>query len=115
MNVGEIEIRDLRQVDVSKIRYSDQARHYKALNTKARIYFSFKDETILDNLEKRKCRPHTTLRKEVVPQVLRKMGMDPKTKVRWSQYAGCSCPCSPGFIVEDHSAAGKTVWVTVSE
>jgi len=34
---------------------------------------------------------------------LEAMGLPADTKVRWSQYAGCSCPCSPGFVVDGHS------------
>ena len=31
-------------------------------------------------------------------------------KVRWSQFAGCSCPCSPGFVV-DNSSYGYDIHV----
>lgn len=30
------------------------------------------------------------------------------TRLRWSQTAGCSCKCSPGFIVEDVPAGAHT-------
>ncbi|MDM7940112.1 MAG: hypothetical protein QUS07_07210 [Methanothrix sp.] len=34
------------------------------------------------------------------------------TEYRWSQYAGCSCPCSPGFICRD---LGKiNLWITIT-
>ena len=44
------------------------------------------------------------------------LGIAPDTKVRWSQYAGCSCPCSPGFIVEGYPQAvsRQDIYVTVS-
>lgn len=114
MQVGNVEIRDARTQDMSKMNYAQQRDWFKKIHTKARVYFDFKGETVVDNLMNRRQRPHTVLRKEVMPKVLEQMGLDPKTKIRWSQYAGCSCPCSPGFIVEDGAACGKTVWVEVN-
>ena len=64
-----------------------------------RIYIWIKGETILQNLANRRSRPHRMYRERVLPTVFAKLGWDAKTKVRWSQYAGCSCPCSPGFVV----------------
>lgn len=113
MLVGNIEVRDARSADMSKMTWTQQRDHFKRIHTKARVYFDFKGESVYDNLVNRKGRPYNVLRREVMPRVLEKMGLDPKTKVRWSQYAGCSCPCSPGFIIEDDAACGKTVWVEV--
>ena len=83
------------------------------------IFVHPKGETILENLENRRDRPYTAFRKEVLPQVFAKLDLDPETKVRWSNRAGCSCPCSPGFIIEDHKGTGhrlyrQDVHVTVS-
>lgn len=78
-----------------------------------KIYVSLKGETIWENLEKRRQRPYTIFKKEIIPAVLAKMGLPATTKVRWSQYAGCSCPCSPGFIVDNDY--GSIVWATVIE
>jgi hypothetical protein len=76
---------------------------YKDWVKQTRIYVWPQGESIMDNLMNRKQRPHTTYKKEVIPAVLEKMGLPADTKVRWSQYAGCSCPCSPGFIVDGDS------------
>jgi len=35
----------------------------------------------------------------LIPHVLRRLGKPSDLPVSWSQYAGCTCPCSPGFIV----------------
>ena len=35
-------------------------------------------------------------------------------KVRWDQYAGCSCPCSPGFVVT-RGYTGKDLSVSVGD
>lgn len=64
----------------------------------ARLYVHIKGESVLENLQNRKSRPSTFYRKEVLPQVIEQYGLTPE-KVTWSQYAGCSCPCSPGFIL----------------
>ena len=77
---------------------------------KNRVYIFPKGESLLENLMNRKGRPYNEYRKHVMPDVLEAMGLPRHTKVKWSQYAGCSCPCSPGFIVPGY---GKEVFVDV--
>jgi len=84
-------------------------QHSKPKNI--RVYVWPESETILENLQNRRQRPYTIWRKEVIPSVLKELNLPADTKVRWSQYAGCSCPCSPGFIINDYY--GKDVHVTV--
>ena len=81
--------------------------------SKSRVYVWPGKESIMDNLVNRRSRPYTTWRKEVIPSVLKELGLPTDTKVKWSQYAGCSCPCSPGFIINDYY--GKDVHVTLGE
>lgn len=76
---------------------------YKEWIKQTRIYVWPQGESIMDNLQNRRQRPYTTYKKEVIPAVLKEMGLPADTKVRWSQYAGCSCPCSPGFVVDGDS------------
>lgn len=39
-------------------------------------------------------------------------GVDPaEVKVRFSVHAGCSCPCSPGWVVESGHGFGRWTWV----
>ncbi len=59
-------------------------------------------------------KPHLVFRKEVIPEVLKRMGC-PDAKVSWSQKAGCSCGCSPGFIVKHPGHVPKDVFVNVVE
>ena len=68
-------------------------------NGKSRVYIFPKGENLVENLINRRTRPYTEYRKQVMPDVLEAMGLPRDTKVKWSRYAGCSCPCSPGFIV----------------
>jgi hypothetical protein len=77
----------------------------------ARVYVWPKGESLMDNLQNRRSRPYNEYRKQVLPAVLAALGLPNSTRVKWSQYAGCSCPCSPGFIVE--GVRGKEVHVTV--
>ena len=68
-----------------------------------RIYVSPEGETVMENFtEGRHTRPYTLYRQEVLPALFRLLGIS-DVKVGWSQKAGCSCPCSPGFIVKDGS------------
>lgn len=64
---------------------------------KSRIFFFHNNESILDNLINRHDRPQKAYR-QLLPQIMEQNGFN--GKVRWSQRAGCSCPCSPGFIVD---------------
>ena len=63
-----------------------------------RVYFFPKDESILDNLLNRRSRPQEEYRK-LLPDVFKELNIRNTGPVRWSQKAGCSCGCSPGFIV----------------
>mgnify|MGYP000507101505 CR=1 FL=1 len=74
---------------------------------KARIHFWIEDYNPLAEMESgyRYNRPHIMYRKELMPKVWEKLfchyepGDGPK--IVWSQKAGCSCRCSPGFIIQD--------------
>ena len=99
----------IENVSVNERSYKD-----RAYASKTRIYVWPKGESLLDNLQNRKTRPYSVFRKEVIPAVLAQLNLPSDVKVKWSQYAGCSCPCSPGFIV----ASGHyrhDVHVTVTE
>jgi len=54
--------------------------------------------------------PHKEYRK-LLPEVFKQLNIDVPIKgIRWSHYAGCACPCSPGFICQDIS---EDIHVTV--
>lgn len=83
-----------------------------------RMYVSVSDESVLDNLANRKRRPYnvykTLIHSSGISSVLN-LG-----DLRWSQYAGCTCPCSPGFVlpsqlleIEGNSYYYFDVWVTL--
>lgn len=73
----------------------------KGHNKKTRVYVYFSNETVSENFVERRWRPIDEM-SELMPQILESVGLDPEMKFRWSQKAGCSCGCSPGFILGDH-------------
>lgn len=86
--------------------------------TSSRVYVWIendkRDKPVLDILTGfRYNKPHQIYKEQVIPAVLKKMGVPANSKVRWSQYAGCSCPCSPGFIVSHPGFKPKDVFVSV--
>ena len=79
---------------------------------KSRLYVDV-NENVLENLENRFNRPVSEYRRLLKP-VFKAMGV----KARWSQKAGCSCGCSPGFILDRpvklaHNDVPQTFWITI--
>lgn len=70
--------------------------------TSSVVYIWPEKETILDNLMNRRDRPYKEWAK-LLPEVFKQaFGIEDFKKeytARWDQYAGCSCPCSPGFVI----------------
>lgn len=66
---------------------------------------------VLEDLENRGRRPHQVYR-PLVLEALAQIGLT-DIKLNWSQYAGCSCPCSPGFILTGDRPCGIDIWVTL--
>lgn len=87
------------------------------LTKKPRMYVWLKDESILDNLENRRRRPHALYR-AFIPKILDALNV-PEAKregirFNWSQRAGCSCPCSPGFVVTGMPSDGTYFDISVT-
>lgn len=59
----------------------------------------------------RRSRPYTEYRK-LLPEIFEKAGIPAGTKASWSQKAGCSCPCSPGFVLDYYS--NINIWADVA-
>lgn len=83
-----------------------------------RMYVTIEAESVLANLVNRKRRPYnlykTLIHSSGIGDVL------DLSKLSWSQYAGCSCPCSPGFVlnrqypeIEGDVYAYFDVWVAL--
>lgn len=73
---------------------------YREFTKAPRVYVSLNNETFIENLINRRNRPSKEYR-AVAKSTLKEQGITVK-KMRWSQFAGCTCPCSPGFILDDY-------------
>jgi len=64
----------------------------------AHFDFSALDADVWEQIINRRNRPHNAAR-PLVERALRDAGIE-FTGLRWSQRAGCSCGCSPGFLMD---------------
>ena len=80
--------------------YRVTGRDWQAYNSKPRIYAHPDDYSVLENLSGRYSRPFQAVKAEVIPAIWAQLGEEP-IKAVWSQKAGCSCGCSPAFILQD--------------
>jgi len=88
---------------------------WRQFNAKPRIYVWTEGETVLENFGNRAARPSTLYRKYALPAVREKFGIPANVKISWSRTAGCSCGCSPGFIVHSKDVLFRCdVHVTIS-
>lgn len=39
------------------------------------------------------------IKKQIMPKILQELNCSHETRVVWSQYAGCTCGCSDGFLL----------------
>lgn len=69
----------------------------RAWNKNSRVHVFIDGESVISNLINRRSRPRQLYRDVVLNQ-----RPDLAGHMKWSQTAGCSCGCSPGFIV-DHT------------
>lgn len=84
---------------------------WRDFSKKSRVFVWADDESILDNLQNRTRRPYEAWRVlavKVLRQLVDQNGRPlwkpehdaEALRLRWSQRAGCSCPCSPGFVID---------------
>lgn len=98
-----------------KISVEVRKRSWRERAKKGRVYIFVEGESIMENMVNRTSRPQLAYRRQIMPTVLEELGLEPDTRFRWSQYCGCSCPCSPGFIFEGRAMYEKDVFVTVTD
>jgi len=67
-----------------------------------RLYLVPDEESLFDNfVQGRLTRPYQEFRKSgLLDKTMKEIIGYPSGHAKWSQKAGCSCGCSPGFIVE---------------
>jgi hypothetical protein len=77
-------------------------------HSRRRVFVSLKGETVLENFFGGRFNNPVDWLRPVVKAYLLGRGIPVKGMV-WSQKAGCSCPCSPGFVV---AQAGPNIHLT---
>ena len=93
-------------LSIARVKVQDAERS----QNKTRVYCFLVGESLHQNLVERFSRPHD-LYKKTIAQRLVKMGLISSPKdLSWSQTAGCSCGCSPGFILKN-GQVGKEVFI----
>ena len=78
--------------------------------SKTRVYVEV-PETILENVENRRNRPYKEW-KQFAEKALTAFGVSFQ-RVGWSQKAGCSCGCSPGFVAYGNDRPGFDIHVSL--
>jgi len=86
-----------------------QRTHEVELTKLPRVYVDV-EENLLENLCGRQSRPHVAWKPRVAEALARIGVVGP---LAWSQRAGCSCPCSPGFIIKGWTGPRFDAWVTL--
>lgn len=105
MSIAAVEEIVLKVISVRLEKRELQLNHrnsYREYRKAPRLYFWFRGESVLDHLSNRHSEPYKLVRKQVLTRVLKELKVS-VNKIRWSQYAGCSCPCSPGFVLDGGS------------
>ena len=107
----------LREVKLNRFDNRSRAKYWRG---ESQIYVNPRSETVIQNLENRRQRPYTIWKKELLPLVAKMIkeetGLTMGGKRSWSQYLGCSCPCSPGFrttIGNGEKLIPFDVWVEI--
>jgi len=84
------------------------AEYVRGADRKTRVYLFAGDRETHQVFDALPTRQMQKLRRQVLREALEAEGLDPNTKARWSRTAGCSCGCSPGFILEGDT--GKDIF-----
>ena len=95
-----IDIRDNSAADLSRVYFFPKGEDF--------LFVADTAEHLLQNIKD--LPPHEYFRDQLMPEVLAAMGLPADSEFHWDPLAGCSCGCSPGFVL-DHSK-GKDVFVT---
>jgi hypothetical protein len=109
----EITVFALDGVTVRVEREMDRSQNLKPKSDYPRVFVFESGETVMEDLMNRRNRPVDVYR-AVAEAALAALGFkDPGLK--WSQKAGCTCPCSPGFIGQGDIGGHGDVFITVTK
>jgi len=95
----------IKKLKINHESYSSRkGEPYKYSN---KLYIWTSGETILENLQNRRSRPHDFYKREIIPVVMKQIEEQFPEEAKylgkenwgWRAKCGCSmCPCSPGFV-----------------
>ena len=101
MRIESVERHDKPFPTWSRRTNRDRSRTLRDYEKAPRVYVLVKGEGVFDQLFNRRDRPNTLYRNAVMTPALQALGLSSDDcTLHWSQYAGCTCPCSPGFLVK---------------
>lgn len=95
-----------------KIEIKVQNNEQDEIPQRSIIYIDLIGANIKKEIREKKDNYWTVYKHEVIPSVLEQANLPLNTKVIWSKKAGCSCGCSPGFLITGKS--GFNIFVKVS-
>lgn len=91
------------RISISTESVLEYNKFWKGKRVHGRMHVFHEGEPIIpDNLINRHYRPYELYRKVILPVVKEVLDIDDDIKFEWDQRAGCSCPCSPGFIIKGY-------------
>ncbi|MFA5999854.1 MAG: hypothetical protein WC783_02645 [Candidatus Paceibacterota bacterium] len=99
-------ITSIKVADAEKLRRTGEAPKSST------VYFFPKGENLVENLRNREYRPNKIYSK-FLPFVFKQIGLPYPKKISWSQVAGCSCGCSPGFKIHDPDLNGLDIFIDI--
>ena len=90
-------------VAIIERRWDGSSRDYEKA---PRMYVST-DEAfdVLEDLTNRTRRPHMAWKKIIKPLIETYLPQLDVSKMAWDQHAGCTCSCSPGFVLKNTGKA----------
>lgn len=88
-------------------------------------HVSLPDETIMSWFKARAFGDRGTVEegrkayaKQILSEVhkdLKKLGFTGDVTIKWDRYAGCSCGCSPGYVIKVSGHRSKTTWEALNK
>lgn len=99
----EIEIVSVEKRPVNRYeRYATRLNRktYTYENRKSRLYIWADDWDAWEDFAGGRFANDVKGFRKALPAIYERLGIPAGTKAVWSQTAGCSCPCSPGFIID---------------
>jgi hypothetical protein len=87
---------------------------WRSYNAKPRLYIHVEGENIMENILFRNNRP-SKIYKSLLPEIFEALGLPLDTKASWSRTAGCTCGCSPGFVLSGVNVSVPCdFWATIT-